>query len=313
MCMSAQYTATSPLRIGTRGSPLALWQAEDVRDRLIAAHGLPMDAVEIRVISTSGDKIQDRPLSEVGGKGLFTKEIEHALINKDIDVAVHSTKDVATVLPPGLTIRTFLPREDVRDAFISLTYPNLDALPLGAVVGTSSIRRRAQVLAKRPDLKLVEFRGNVQTRLQKLHDGVAVATFLALAGLNRLGIADTGTPIGIEHMLPAPAQGAVCVEQRADDESATELLAAIHHDATAACVRVERAFLAGLDGDCRSPIAAYAQIVGGDIHLRGEILSLDGQRRLSGDWQFVEPAAEAQAKQVAIEMKSAFATGDGHA
>lgn len=282
--MSNQYNSTSPLKIGTRGSPLALAQAEEVRDRLMAAYNLPDNAFEIVVINTSGDIIQDRPLSEVGGKGLFTKEIEIALFDGKIDIAVHSCKDVATILPEGLTLTTFLPREDVRDAFVSLKYSELDDLPEGAVVGTSSIRRRAQLLAYRPDLKTVEFRGNVQTRLRKLKDDVADATFLACAGLSRLNLTELGVPIEIEQMLPAPAQGAIAIEQGAEDSELKEFLLPLHDQSTEICVTMERAFLAELDGDCRSPIAAHAIINGSSITLRGEILRLDGSNVISGVW-----------------------------
>ena len=284
MPMSNQYTSTSPLKIGTRGSPLALAQAEETRDRLMAAHDLPAEAFDIRVINTSGDIIQDRPLSEVGGKGLFTKEIELALFEGEIDIAVHSCKDVATVLPDGMAITTYLPHEDVRDAFVSLKYASLDELPEGATVGTSSIRRRAQLLAYRPDLKTVEFRGNVQTRLRKLSEGVAEATFLACAGLSRLGLAETGVPIGIDQMLPAPAQGAIAIEQRTDDKDLQAFLRPLHHLNTEICVTMERAFLAELDGDCRSPIAANAMVDGATVTLRGEILRLDGSEMHSGSW-----------------------------
>lgn len=268
---------SSLLRIGTRGSPLALAQANDVRARLIAAHGLPGDAVTIAVIKTSGDMILDRPLSEAGGKGLFTKEIEEALIAHEIDLAVHSMKDVPTALPDGLTISTILPREDVRDAFISLSYKSLADLPAGSVVGTSSLRRQSQLRRIRPDLRVVEFRGNVQTRLRKLADGVADATFLAMAGLNRLGMADRATaPIADTDMLPAVAQGAVGIEIRADDAATRAALAPLHHTDTAVCVAAERAFLAKLDGSCRTPIAGLAVLDRGRVAFRGEILTPDG-------------------------------------
>ncbi len=310
MCMSRQYTTTSPLRIGTRGSPLALAQAEEVRDRLMTAHGLPVEAFEIVVITTSGDAIQDRPLSEVGGKGLFTKEIEAALFDSRIDVAVHSTKDVATTLPEGLEIATYLPREDVRDAFVSLKYHSIDELPEGAIVGTSSIRRRAQLLARRPDLKTVEFRGNVQTRLRKLNDGVAEATFLASAGLNRLGMADKGIPIPSETMLSAPAQGAIGIETRISDSGMSEFLAPLHDPETALAVEAERQFLRELDGDCRSPIAALARIENGtDLHLSGEILRLDGSEVHHGEWTGPVNDYANIAIQAARELKSKASEG----
>lgn len=273
--------AVTHLRIGTRGSPLALAQANDVRARLIAAHGLDPAAVEIRVIRTSGDRIQDRPLAEVGGKGLFTKEIEDALVARDIDLAVHSMKDVATRLPDGLSITAILAREDPRDAFLSPTVADFRSLPRGAVVGTSSLRRQAQALHARPDLRIVGFRGNVETRLKKLADGLAVATFLAVAGLNRLGLADRITaPIATEDMLPAVAQGAVGIEIRTDDTATAELLAPLDHADTHIAVIAERAFLARLDGSCRTPIAGLARR-GADARLTfaGEILAPDGSVR----------------------------------
>ncbi len=266
------------LRIGTRGSPLALAQANDVRARLIAAHGLPEDAVTIRVIKTSGDIIQDRPLSEVGGKGLFTKEIEEALLANEIDLAVHSMKDVPTVLPQGLFISTILKREDVRDAFISLKYKSLAEMPAGSIVGTSSLRRQSQVKRARPDLKVIDFRGNVDTRLRKIADGVADATFLALAGLNRLNLADRATAvIDTGTMLPAVAQGAVGIEIRSNDTSTANALAALNHRETTICVVAERAFLAKLEGSCRTPIAGLAELTGSSLSFRGEILSPDGK------------------------------------
>ena len=270
-------TPENPLRLGTRGSPLALAQAVETRDRLAAAHGLPQDAFAIEVIKTTGDAVQDRPLSEIGGKGLFTKEIEQALYDGRIDIAVHSMKDVATVLPEGMEMIAHLPREDVRDAFISADFAALDDLPQGAVLGTSSLRRRAQALARRPDLQLVEFRGNVQTRMKKLADGVASATFLACAGLNRLGgEIPEAKPISEDVMLPAVAQGAIGIEARSDDERARALLAPLDDEATTIRLTAERAFLRALDGSCRTPIAGLAEIVEGNLRFRGEIIRPDG-------------------------------------
>ena len=220
--------ATS-IRIGTRGSPLALAQANEVRARIAQVHGIDIETISITVIKTTGDQVLDRPLAEIGGKGLFTKEIEDALIANEIDIAVHSMKDMQTALPDGLTIGAVLPREDVRDAFISLKYSNIDNLPEGSVVGTSSLRRQAQLLNVRPDLKVVGFRGNVQTRLKKLQDGVAEATFLAVAGLNRLGMSERITaPIAIDRMLPAVAQAAIGLEIRAGDEATADLIAPLN-------------------------------------------------------------------------------------
>lgn len=266
-----------PLRIGTRGSPLALAQAHETAVRLMAAHGLPEAALTIVPIRTSGDRIQDRPLAEIGGKGLFTREIEEALLASEIDIAVHSMKDMPSRQPEGLEIGCYLPREDVRDAFVTLGDDTLASLPPGAVVGSSSARRRAQLRYRRPDLELVEFRGNVETRLRKLEEGRAVATFLAMAGLRRLGLADlTRAPIEPEEMLPAVAQGAIGVEQRRGDDRVAELLAAIHDPATGHRLTAERAFLAVLDGSCQTPIAGLAELSGDRLLIRGEILRPDG-------------------------------------
>ena len=269
----------SIIRIGTRGSPLALAQAREVQHRLETAHGAGRLGFEVRVIKTSGDRIQDRPLSEAGGKGLFTKEIEEALLAGDIDIAVHSMKDMPTVLPDGLTIACLLPREDVRDAFISGTAASLAELPRGAVVGTSSLRRQAQVKRARPDLVVVPMRGNVETRLRKLADGAADATLLACAGLKRLGLEHRITaPVPVDAMLPAIAQGAIGIETRSDDAAAAELIAPINHQATALCITAERAFLARLDGSCRTPIAGLAVLDGDRLAFRGMILTPDGAR-----------------------------------
>lgn len=266
------------LKIGTRGSPLALWQAEEVRSKLAAAHELDEAEIEVCTFKTTGDRIQDKALRDFGGKGLFTKEIEEALLAGQIHMAVHSFKDMPTVLPEGLEIACILPREDVRDAFLSPTSATLKDLPQGAVVGTSSLRRQAQVRRIRPDLRVIEFRGNVETRLRKLEEGQADATLLAVAGLNRLGKSDHITAkLEPEDMLPAVAQGAICVETRADDTKTRDLLAAVHHEETALCVGVERAFLAELDGSCRTPIAGLATTKAGELHFRGEILTPDGR------------------------------------
>lgn len=273
------------LRIGTRGSPLALAQAHETRDRLMAATGLPLDAFEIVVIRVTGDAVQDRPLNQIGGKGLFTKEIEEALLSGEVDIAVHSMKDMPVEQPEGLALDCFLPREDPRDAFVTLNeHAGLADLPEGVTVGTSSLRRRAQLLARRPDLKVVEFRGNVQTRLSKLSQGIAEATFLAMAGLNRLGYAEVpARPIPPDAMLPAVAQGAIGVERRASDGRVAEMLALIHDRETGLRLAAERGFLARLDGSCQTPIAGLAEIEGGRLRLRGEILRPDGSRVLSDD------------------------------
>ena len=268
------------LRIGTRGSALALAQAHDVRRRLAAAHGRDEASIEVVVIKTTGDRIQDRPLSEAGGKGLFTKEIEEALLDGSIDLAVHSMKDMPTALPDGLTITSILPREDVRDAFISAKWPSIDALPQGAVIGSSSLRRQAQLRRIRPDFEVVMYRGNVDTRLRKLADGAVDATLLAVAGLNRLGLADRITaPVPLDVMLPAVAQGAVGIESRFDDPATAALLAPLNDPTTSLCVTAERAFLARLEGSCRTPIAGLGQLDAGVFTFRGEILKPDGTER----------------------------------
>jgi len=277
----------SPLKIGTRGSPLALAQAYETRDRLARAFELEPTAFDIVVIKTTGDNRAmidaDRPLKEIGNKGLFTKEIEEALISGGIDIAVHSMKDMPTLQPEGLTLDCYLPREDVRDAFVSPGIHSIADLPDGVVVGTSSLRRRAQLLHRRPDLQVVEFRGNVQTRLQKLENGVASATFLAMAGLRRLGMAEAvpATPISVDDMLPAVAQGAIGIERRSSDVTTAAMLEAIHHAETSLRLAAERAFLAALDGSCETPIAALADLSGGTIQLRGQILRPDGSEALS--------------------------------
>lgn len=288
-------TPARPLRIGTRGSPLALAQANETRERLALAFDLPFEAFSIVVIKTTGDRVIDRPLKEIGGKGLFTKEIEEAMLAGEIDIAVHSMKDMPVEQPAGLLLDTYLPREDVRDAFVSLGAGPLTALPQGAVVGTSSLRRRSQLLARRPDVTVVEFRGNVQTRLKKLADGVAGATFLAMAGLNRLGMVDEvpHVPVPTEDMLPAIAQGAIGIERRAEDPRAAEMLAALHDGPTGQRLAAERAFLAALDGSCETPIGGLAELSGGSLRLRGEILRTDGSEVLqdAGDCPIEDGAA----------------------
>ena len=274
-------TPDRPLRIGTRGSPLALAQAHETRDRLMVAHGLPEAAFVIAVIKTTGDRVQDRSLSTLGGKGLFTREIEEALAAGAIDIAVHSMKDMPTLQPDGLEIAAYLPREDPRDGFVSAGDGSLADLPPWSIVGTSSLRRKAQVLHRRPDLTVVEFRGSVQTRLRKLDEGVAAATFLAMAGVSRLGLRDVARPIEPDDMLPAIAQGAIGIEQRGGDDRISELMAAIHHTPTGQRLAAERAFLAALDGSCLTPIAGLAEIDGDRMRFRGEILRPDGSEALA--------------------------------
>ncbi|PZQ96586.1 MAG: hydroxymethylbilane synthase [Cereibacter sphaeroides] len=273
-----------PLKIGTRGSPLALWQAYEVRRCLMAAFDLPDAAFQIVPIKVTGDLIQDKALKEAGGKGLFTREIEDALLADGIDIAVHSMKDMPTLQPDGLMLDCYLAREDVRDAFVSPVAASLADLPQGAVVGSSSLRRRAQIAHRRPDLRLVEFRGNVQTRLRKLDEGVASATFLAMAGLNRLGMTDVArAPIAPEEMLPAVAQGAIGVECRADDDRVAAMLSAIHDRDTGLRLAAERSFLKRLDGSCETPIAGLALLEGDRLWLRGEILRPDGSAVINGE------------------------------
>tara|TARA_B110000467_G_C18266417_1_gene449560 strand:+ start:337 stop:1272 length:936 start_codon:yes stop_codon:yes gene_type:complete len=277
-------TPLTSLKIGSRGSPLALAQAVEVRARLMNFWNLPERAFEIVVIQTAGDRIQDRPLRLVGGKGLFVREIEDRLLDGSIDIAVHSMKDMPTVQPDGLLLDTYLSREDVRDAFISNTAKTITDLPTGCRVGTSSLRRRAQLLHIRPDLEVVEFRGNVQTRLKKLTDGVADCTFLAMAGLNRLDMSNIAT-MAIEPslMLPAVAQGAIGIERRESDKVAAKFLEPIHHIETGQRLVAERAFLKELDGSCETPIAGLAVLNGTELFLRGEVLRPDGTDKLTGE------------------------------
>ncbi len=269
--------ASVMIRIGTRGSRLALAQAYETRDRLKAAHGLADGELDIVTIETTGDRVQEHALSEIGGKGLFTKEIEEALLDGRIDIAVHSMKDMPTIIPHGLDIAALLPREDVRDAFISRKAASLRDLPEGAVVGSSSLRRQAQIRRMRPDLRVITYRGNVQTRLRKLEEGVADATLLACAGLRRLQMEQVITEvIAVEEMLPAVAQGAIGIEVRAGDDRTRALLAPIHHHETGIRLEAERAFLAVLDGSCRTPIAGLAELEGERLTFRGMILAPDG-------------------------------------
>jgi hydroxymethylbilane synthase len=293
------------LRLGTRGSKLALVQAGLVRDALAAA--VPAlagaDAIEIVPIRTTGDAIQDRPLSEAGGKGLFVKEIEEALLSQRIDVAVHSMKDMPTAQPPGLVIAAFLPREDARDVLIAGNARRIADLKPGAVVGTSALRRRAQLLHRRPDLQIVNLRGNVDTRLAKREAGVVEATLLALAGLKRLGMAHVGTPVPEDEMLPAVGQGAVCIECRADDAKVRAWLAAIDHRPTATCVAAEHAMLVVLDGSCRTPIAGHAILAADGLHLRGLIVKPDGSELIATERRGTPADAEAMGRDAGHELK----------
>jgi len=281
------------LRLGTRGSPLALVQANLVRDALLAAHGWAPEKVEIVPIRTTGDKVQDRPLAEIGGKALWTKELDRALLDGEIDLAVHSMKDVETIRPESIAIAAMLKREDVRDRLIGAD--SIEDLPQGARIGTSSPRRAAQMRRIRPDLSIVPLRGNVDTRLAKVRDGEADATLLAAAGLERLERPDIGAPIPLDLLLPAPSQGAVGIEVRADDVATRMLVSAIGDPVTERCVLAERALLAALSADCHSPVAALATIEGDALRLRAEILSEDGSEHVHLD----RPGLEGNAHEAA--------------
>ena len=265
------------LRLGTRGSPLALAQAHEARARLAAAHGWPEERLAVVVITTTGDAIQDRALSEAGGKGLFTKELDIALLAGDIDIAIHSAKDLPTALPDGLSLSGYLPREDVRDALISRDGSGVADLPRNAVVGSASLRRQAQLRRLRPDLDVRLLRGNVQTRLRKLDGGEYHATILAMAGLKRLGLTARVTEeLPLHDFLPAVGQGAIAVTAREGDGATADLLGPILDGDTGAALACERAFLGVLDGSCRTPIAGYARVQRGDLLFRGQVLSPDG-------------------------------------
>jgi len=298
---------TAPLlRLGTRGSKLALTQTGLVRDALataVPALAAP-DAIEIVVIKTTGDAIQDRPLSEAGGKGLFVKEIEDAMLAGRIDAAVHSMKDMPTAQPTGLVIAAFLPREDARDVLIAGDVQRIADLKPGAVIGTAALRRKAQLLHRRPDLRIVNFRGNVDTRLAKRAAGDVDATLLALAGLKRLGLAHVGPPIAEDEILPAVGQGAVCIECRADDAKVRGWLAAIDHTPTAICVAAEHAMLAVLDGSCRTPIAGHAILeADGGLFLRGLIAKPDGSALIATERRGAASDAEAMGRESGAELK----------
>ena len=284
--------ALAPLRIGTRGSPLALAQAYEFRLRLSKAHGVAPDIFPIQIIKTTGDMIQDRPLSEVGGKGLFTKEIDAAMLAGEIEAAVHSSKDLPTVTPEGIVVAGFLPREDPRDAFISVKWKRLDDLPKGARLGTSSLRRQALVKRLRPDLRVDVIRGNVGTRLAKIESGEFDATILALAGLNRLGLADKATSLlDLETFPPAVGQGAIGLTMRAHDAATASALAPILDRDTGVALAAERAFLARLDGSCKTSIAGHAVVARGRVTFRGLVLSADGAKTFAVERK--GPAADA--------------------
>ncbi|KGF66844.1 porphobilinogen deaminase [Hoeflea sp. BAL378] len=299
-----------PYRIGTRGSPLALAQAHETRARLMAAHGMPEEAFEIVVLSSKGDRITDRPLSEIGGKGLFTEELEEQLSDGRLDIAVHSSKDMATTLPEGLGIIAYLEREDPRDAFISPAAARLVDLPQNAVVGSSSLRRQALIRRLRPDISVIMFRGLVDTRLRKLADGDVHATLLAYAGLKRLGKAEVVTELlDPESFPPAPGQGAICIEARLDDALVAELIAPIDHAGTHAALLCERAFLGVLDGSCRTPIAGHATISGDRLAFFGLILTPDGT--VSHEVRHEGLASEAAAMGAAAGAEARAKAGPG--
>ena len=294
----------NPLKIGTRGSPLALVQAKKVLFRLSSEFQLPEAAFKIIKITTRGDLIADRSLSELGGKGLFTKEIEDDLLDRKIDVAVHSMKDMPSEQPKGLIIDSYLSREDVRDAFLSYEYSSIKNIDNGIIIGTSSVRRRAQILNLRPDLKVINFRGNVQTRLDNLKKSSVSATFLAMAGLNRLKVVDVPIfPIDIEEMLPAVAQGVIGVERRVEDNNVAYLLHRINDPNTEECMRCERAYLKKLDGSCQSPIAGIATLEDGNINFKAEILRPDGITKFTAQGSALRQDSEELGLDIALKLK----------
>lgn len=306
----AQSSATSVLRLGTRGSPLALAQARTVQARLVAAHGLEPDAIQVCVIRTSGDRIQDRSLAESGGKGLFTKEIEEALLAGEIDLAVHSAKDMPTVLPRGLALVACLEREDPRDVLVSRSRSRFAQLPIGARLGTASLRRQAMARRLRPDLRVGMLRGNVETRLRRIEEGAFDATLLALAGLRRLGLADAATEIlGVEDFLPAVGQGVIVIEARENDAHTRRYLAAIDHAGTSIALAAERAFLAVLDGSCRTPIGGHAILDGSRLRIRGLILKPDGSESFETSREGSVDDAVALGADVGAELKRRGGSG----
>ena len=304
--------AVPHIRIGTRGSPLAMMQAIEARDLLVASNSdfAAPDAIHIEKINTSGDVIRDRPLAQIGGKGLFSKELDRALLDGRIDIAVHSTKDIETALPDGILLAAFLKREDPRDAFLSFKAETLAELPPGSVVGSASVRRQAQILNRRPDLKIELLRGNVQTRLSKLASGTVDATLLACAGLNRLGLGDKAMELlSPEDMLPAVGQGAIGVSCRAGDERARGWLTSINHRETEFRIKAERALLASLDGSCRTPIGGLAEVEGGQLRLRGLVAREDGSELFEAERTGSIGDAEAIGQDVGKELR--LRAGDG--
>jgi hydroxymethylbilane synthase len=301
---------TKPFRIGTRGSPLALAQAAETRARLMAAHDLPEEMFEVVVLSTTGDRVVDRPLSEIGGKGLFTLELEEQLASGELDFAVHSSKDMPTALPEGLHISAYLPREDIRDAVIGRTAPSLTALPDGATVGTASLRRQALVRRIRPDIQVTIFRGSVGTRLRKLDEGHVDATLLAFAGLKRLAREEVVTELlDPKEFPPAPAQGAICIESRIGDKRIDALLEAVNDQPTYEAVSCERAFLMALDGSCRTPIAGYALCDGDHMRFSGLILTPDGQKEYAVEMEGMRGDGERIGRQAGETVRMAAGPG----
>jgi hydroxymethylbilane synthase len=310
LLMSQTSTPTRLLRIGSRGSPLALVQAGQAQTALAKACGIVPEQIEISIIRTSGDKIQDRPLADAGGKGLFTKEIEEALLSGAIDFAVHSSKDIPAVLPAGLTLAAFLPREDPRDALVSRVAKSLGALPRSAVVGTSSPRRQALLMRARPDLRIVPLRGNVETRLRKIDAGEMVAAVLAVAGLKRLGLfSAAATALEVEEFLPAAGQGAIAIETRSNDDSARAHAAAIDDANTHTALAAERAFLAALGGSCRTPIAGHARLDGDRVRFRGLIAKTDGSDAIEVSRQGRRTDAAALGADAGHEIKTRAGAG----
>ncbi len=298
-------TPQFPVRIGTRGSDLALWQADAVRGALLASHDWPETSVEIVVIRTTGDRITDRALLEAGGKGLFTKEIEEALLAGDIQLAVHSAKDMPTRLPDGLELAAYLPRADIRDALIARSATSLDGLPSGARVGTASLRRAALIRRQRPDLQTNLIRGNVPTRIAKVADGSFDATLLASAGLHRLGLEGEITEVlDTERFPPACGQGAVTIECRADNDAVLSVLAAIDDRPTHCAVTCERAFLDVLDGSCRTPIAGLATVSGSDLTFSGVVLSPEGDEYYTCDAEGADADAEDIGRRAGMSVRS---------
>jgi hydroxymethylbilane synthase len=303
-------TAPALFTLGTRGSPLALEQANEARRRLSAAHGWEIERIALQVIRTTGDRIQDRPLADVGGKGLFTKEIDAALLAGAIDAAAHSAKDLPSIMPNGVAIAACLPREDVRDALISALADTIEGLPRGATFGAASLRRQAQALRLRPDLKPALLRGNVETRLNKAESGAVGATLLAIAGLKRLGLAHRARAVlDIEKFLPAPGQGAIAITARSGDARTLEVLEAVSDGETMVALTAERAFLAELEGSCRTPIAGLARLEAGRLRLMGEVLRPDGSERFDISAEGAPADAERLGREAGRELAGRLPEG----